>query len=122
MKPSASTLPSSSLLVATVVPCETAVMSLPPAPTMSRIFSIPAMNPSAGLPGVLGVFVVTSSPESSSKATTSVNVPRPFGRTGYQAPLRSRLFLPAAVAVEDAGQHLVEGEPRALGAQLLEPF
>ena len=75
MKPSASTLPSSSLLVATVVPCETAVMSLPPAPTMSRIFSMPAMKPSAGLPGVLGVFVVTSSPESSSKATTSVNVP-----------------------------------------------
>ena len=36
---------------------------------------MPAMKPSAGLPGVLGVFVVTSSPESSSKATTSVNVP-----------------------------------------------
>ena len=54
---------------------ETAVMSLPPASTMSRIFSMPAMKPSAGLPGVLGVFVVTSSPESSSKATTSVNVP-----------------------------------------------
>ena len=36
---------------------------------------MPAMNPSAGLAGVLGVFVVTSSPVSSSKATTSVNVP-----------------------------------------------
>ena len=36
---------------------------------------MPAMKPSAGLPGVLGVLVVTSSPESSSKATTSVNVP-----------------------------------------------
>ena len=36
---------------------------------------MPAMKPSAGLPGVLGVLVVTSSPESSSNATTSVNVP-----------------------------------------------
>ena len=36
---------------------------------------MPAMNPSAGLPGVEGVLVVTSSPESSSKATTSVKVP-----------------------------------------------
>ncbi len=36
---------------------------------------MPARNPSAGLPGVDGVLVVTSSPESSSNATTSVNVP-----------------------------------------------
>ena len=36
---------------------------------------MPAMNPSAGLLGVEGVLVVTSSPESSSKATTSVKVP-----------------------------------------------
>ena len=57
------------------VPWETAVMSLPSAPTMPRIFSMPAMKPSAGLPGVLGVLVVTSSPESSSNATTSVKVP-----------------------------------------------
>ncbi len=33
------------------------------------------MKPSAGLLGVEGVLVVTSSPESSSNATTSVNVP-----------------------------------------------
>jgi hypothetical protein len=50
-------------------------MSLPSAPMVVRIFSMPAMKPSAGLPGVLGVLVVTSSPESSSRATTSVNVP-----------------------------------------------
>ena len=36
---------------------------------------MPAMNPSAGLLGVDGVLVVTSSPVSSSKATTSVKVP-----------------------------------------------
>jgi hypothetical protein len=33
------------------------------------------MKPSAGLAGVDGVLVVTMSPESSSSATTSVNVP-----------------------------------------------
>ena len=36
---------------------------------------MPARNPSAGLAGVDGVLVVTSSPVSSSRATTSVNVP-----------------------------------------------
>ena len=36
---------------------------------------MPARKPSAGLAGVDGVLVVTSSPVSSSKATTSVNVP-----------------------------------------------
>ena len=36
---------------------------------------MPARNPSAGLAGVDGVLVVTSSPVSSSNATTSVNVP-----------------------------------------------
>ena len=36
---------------------------------------MPARKPSAGLLGVDGVLVVTSSPVSSSKATTSVNVP-----------------------------------------------
>ena len=62
-------------MVATVVPWQTAVMSPPPAPMMSRTLSMPVMKPSAGLLGVEGVLVVTSSPESSSKATTSVNVP-----------------------------------------------
>ena len=66
MKPSRSTLPSSSLLVATVVPWQTAVMSSPVASSTPRIFSMPAMKPSAGLAGVLGVLVVTSSPVSSS--------------------------------------------------------
>ncbi len=36
---------------------------------------MPAMNPSAGSAGVLGVLVLTSSPVSSSTATTSVKVP-----------------------------------------------
>ena len=36
---------------------------------------MPARNPTAGLPGVDGVLVVTISPDSSSKATTSVKVP-----------------------------------------------
>ena len=36
---------------------------------------ITRVSPSAGLAGVDGVFVVTSSPESSSRATTSVKVP-----------------------------------------------
>ena len=46
-----------------------------PAPIRPSTFSMPAMKPSAGLDGVVGVLVVTSSPVSSSKATTSVNVP-----------------------------------------------
>jgi hypothetical protein len=71
--PSFSTLPSSSWFVATVVPCETAAIR--PPPTRPSTFSMPAMNPSAGLPGVDGVLVVTSSPVASSNATTSVNVP-----------------------------------------------
>lgn len=62
-------------MVATVVPWQTAVMSSPLASMSPSTLSMPLMNPSAGLLGVLGVFVVTRSPESSSKATTSVNVP-----------------------------------------------
>src|SRR6476646_5562105 len=75
MKPSCSTLPSSSWLVATVVPWQTAVTSAPVAPSRSRTLCTPLMKPSAGLAGVEGVLVVMSAPESSSKATTSVNVP-----------------------------------------------
>src|SRR3954454_25398034 len=75
MNPSRSTLPSSSSVVATVVPWLTASMSAPVAPTSPSTLSMPARKPSAGLLGVDGVLVVTSSPESSSKATTSVTVP-----------------------------------------------
>ena len=49
---------------------------------------MPARKPSAGLPGVDGVFVVTSSPVSSSKATTSVNVPP------VSMPMRMRRVMP----------------------------
>ena len=78
MYPSASTLPSSSWLVATVVPWLTALIASPSpsgSPNRPSTLSMPAMKPSAGLPGVDGVFVVTSSPEASSNATTSVKVP-----------------------------------------------
>ncbi len=61
--------------MATVVPWLTAVIASPSAPTRSSTFAIPARKPSAGLLGVDGVLVVTSSPVSSSKATTSVKVP-----------------------------------------------
>ena len=50
-------------------------MSAPVAPISPSTLSMPARKPSAGLPGVDGVLVVTSSPVSSSKATTSVKVP-----------------------------------------------
>jgi len=75
--------------VATVVPWLTAVMSSPVAPTMPRIFSMPAMKPSAGLPGVLGVLVVTKVPSPSSKATTSVKVPP------VSMPIRMRRCVPS---------------------------
>ena len=48
---------------------------LPVASIRSRTLRTPLMKPSAGLLGVDGVLVVTSSPVSSSSATTSVNVP-----------------------------------------------
>jgi hypothetical protein len=58
-----------------VVPWLTALMVSPPAPSMPRTFSMPARKPSAGLLGVDGVLVVTTSPLTSSIATTSVKVP-----------------------------------------------
>ncbi len=75
MKPSRSTFPSSSWLVATVVPWLTAVIESPPAPSRPSTFSIPSRNPSAGFAGVDGVLVDTAAPVSSSTATTSVKVP-----------------------------------------------
>ena len=61
--------------MATVVPWLTAPIASPSASSTASTFSMPARNPSAGLAGVDGVLVVTSSPDSSSSATTSVNVP-----------------------------------------------
>src|SRR4051812_2689968 len=75
MKPSCSTLPSSSWLVAMVVPWHTAVTSAPTAPMRSSTLWTPLRKPSAGSAGVVGVLVVTRAPDASSKATTSVNVP-----------------------------------------------
>ena len=65
-------------------------------PEHPRIFSMPAMKPSAGLAGVLGVLVETSSPVSSSKATTSVNVPP------VSMPTRIRRCLSAMDSIQPA--------------------
>src|SRR5680860_228000 len=75
MKPSPSTLPSSNLFVATVVPWLTAVIASPPASTRCFVGWTPARKPSAGSDGVDGVLVVTTSPVPTSTATTSVKVP-----------------------------------------------
>ncbi len=57
-------------------------------PSSPSTLSMPARKPSAGLPGVEGVLVVTSSPVSSSNATTSVNVPP------VSMPMRMRRVMP----------------------------
>src|SRR4051794_29702287 len=75
MKPIRSSLPSSSWLVATVVPWLTAVIALPSSWSRPRTLRTPLRKPSAGSAGVDGVFVVVVWPVSSSTATTSVNVP-----------------------------------------------
>src|SRR5215468_6075736 len=67
--------PSSNWLVATVVPWLTALVSPCSAPSRPSALCTPARKPSAGSFGVDGVFVATSSPDTSSRATTSVNVP-----------------------------------------------
>ena len=91
MKPIRSSLPSSSWLVATVVPWLTTATSAPDAPSRPSTLSTAARKPSAGSAGVDGVFVVTSTPVASSSATTSVNVPP------VSMPIRMRRR--AAVAV-----------------------
>ena len=75
ISPRLSILPSRSRLVATVVPCETADRAEPVTPSRVRTLSSAARKPRAGSPGVDGLFVVTSSPVSSSTATASVKVP-----------------------------------------------
>ena len=103
MNPSSSILPSSSWLVATVVPWQTAVTSAPVAPSRRRTLCRPLMNPSAGLAGVEGVLVVTRAPESWSNATTSVNVPP------VSIPIRMRR---GEVAFNGVKGELVKGCPR----------
>src|SRR3954447_10967664 len=79
MNPIRSSLPSSSWLVATVVPWLTAEIVSPAMssemPIRSSTLRTPVRKPSAGSAGVDGVFVVVVLPVSSSMATTSVNVP-----------------------------------------------
>ena len=89
MKPSAPTLPCSNWLVATVVPCRIAEISVGEASEQARILSIPARKPSAGSSGVDGVLVVTTVPVRPSTATTSVNVP-PVSMPIRMYPTRSR--------------------------------
>jgi hypothetical protein len=85
MKPSGPMSPSSSWLVAMVVPWLTEATSAGAAPRRPRILRRPVRKPSAGSGGVDGVFVTVSSPVSSSKATTSVKVPP------VSIPIRRRL-------------------------------
>src|SRR3712207_149007 len=75
MKPIRSSLPSSSWLVATVVPWLTAVIATPSSPSRSSTLWTPVRKPSAGSAGVDGVLVVVVRPVASSTATTSVKVP-----------------------------------------------
>ena len=75
MNPIRSSLPSSSWLVATVVPWLTAVTADPSRSIRPRTLRTPLRKPSAGSAGVDGVLVVVVWPVSSSTATTSVNVP-----------------------------------------------
>ncbi len=80
---------------------------------------MPAMKPSAGLPGVDGVLVVTSSPESSSKATTSVKVPpvsmpilmRRVGAVGPAVMAGVNRRWPRAALAHCANRRLVRGQP-----------
>src|ERR671938_616792 len=75
MKPIRSSLPSSSWLVATVVPWLTAVIAPPSSPSRPSTLRTPVRKPSAGSAGVDGVLVVVVRPVASSTATTSVKVP-----------------------------------------------
>jgi len=63
------------------------------------------MKPSAVLAGVDGVLVVTSSPESSSNATTSVNVPP------VSMPIRMRRRDVAVKGVKGVKGELVKDVP-----------
>src|SRR4051812_43293530 len=87
MNPIRSSLPSSSWLVATVVPWLTAVIASPDRPSEPSTLRTPLRKPSAGSAGVDGVFVVVVCPVSSSTATTSVNVPP------VSMPMRTRRAL-----------------------------
>src|SRR3954464_14879524 len=89
MNPIRSSLPSSSWLVATVVPWLTAVIAFPSRPSCPSTLRTPLRKPSAGSAGVDGVFVVLVCPDSSSTATTSVNVPP------VSIPMRTRRALMA---------------------------
>src|SRR3954468_20250132 len=87
MKPIRSSLPSSSWLVATVVPWLTAVTAEPSSSIRSSTLRTPLRKPSAGAAGVDGVLVVVVRPDSSSTATTSVKVPP------VSMPMRTRRAL-----------------------------
>src|SRR5215471_12399159 len=87
MNPSRPTSPSSSWLVAIVVPWLTADTAEASAPSKPSTFVSPSANPIDGSAGVVGVFVTVSSPLLSSYATTSVNVPP------VSIPTRSRLVI-----------------------------
>src|SRR3954468_14297591 len=105
MNPIRSSLPSSSWLVATVVPWLTAVTAPPSRPSWPSTFRRPARKPSAGSPGVDGVLVLATSPVPSWTATTSVNVPP------VSMPMRTRRALMRADSNDAAAGP--EGSPPA---------
>src|SRR3954452_20839303 len=131
MKTIRSSLPSSSWLVATVVPWLTAVTALPSRPSWPRTFCTPARKPSAGSAGgrggvvvggpraasagsagVDGVLVVATAPVSSSTATTSVNVPPVSIPMRTRRALMSRNLSAEIPAPEDrAGRPPTEDPP-----------
>src|SRR3954452_4752257 len=117
MKPMRSSLPSSSWLVATVVPWLTAVTASPESPIMPRTLRTPLRKPSAGSVGVDGVLVVVVWPVSSSTATTSVNVPP------VSMPMRTRRAVMAGtLAVRyRAGEGLRRVRSRVLGRACAPP-
>src|SRR3954447_25181636 len=104
MKPIRSSFPSSSWLVATVVPWLTAVTALPSTPSRPSTLRTPVRKPSAGSAGVDGVLVVVVRPVASSTATTSVKVPP------VSMPMRTRQvsmhrYLSAEVPPGEASDH-----------------
>src|SRR5215204_5957274 len=94
-------LPSSTALVAIVVPWNTAATSDAVVSAIRKIFSTPAKKPSAGSLGVDGVLVVHSAPPAPSIITTSVNVP-PMSNASRSCAIPLLGVSPGAVSLDAA--------------------
>src|SRR6266508_2698425 len=75
IRPTFAPLPSSTALVATVVPCMMWVIAAGDTPARRQTLSMPASTPTEGSAGVEGTLVRTWRPVSSSKSKRSVKVP-----------------------------------------------